>query len=224
VSSAIRVLVVDDHALFREGIRQVLTPELGFEVVGEAARGTEVVPQVLRHAPNVVLLDISLPGLSGLEVAAALRALPAAPGVLMLSVHDHAEYVLQSVRAGAQGYLRKDTSPTELRAAVRAVAEGETFFSPAVAGRLAELARDPVPADRHREKLEQLTPREREVLVGIVNGDTNKEIAGRLGISPRTVETHRESIMRKLEIRSDAGLTRFAVDRGIIATDPPSGR
>jgi DNA-binding NarL/FixJ family response regulator len=223
VSSAIRVLIVDDHALFREGIRQVLTPAAGFEIVGEAGRGPDVVDEVNRHAPDVVLLDISLPGLSGLEVAAALRALPAAPGVLMLSVHDHAEYVLQSVRAGAQGYLRKDTSPTELRAAVRAVARGETFFSPAVAGRLAELARGSASAEGPRSRLDQLTPREREVFIGIVNGDTNKEIANQLGISSRTVETHRESVMRKLELRSVAALTRFALDCGVIPTHPPTG-
>jgi len=212
----IRVLIVDDHALFREGIRQVLTSTKGFEVVGEAARGSEALDQLDRLAPDVVLLDISMPGTSGLEMAAMIRDRPEAPRVLMLSVHDHPEYVVQSIRAGANGYLRKDTTPSELRAAVQAVARGEEFFSSAVAGRLAEAARAGSEKNEHAERLEQLTPREREVLAGIVNGASNKEIAARLGISVRTVETHRESVMRKLEIRSVAGLTRFAVDFGLI--------
>lgn len=220
----IRLLVVDDHALFREGIRQVLTPAAGFQVVGEAAHGTDVLAQIDAHAPEVVLLDISLPGLSGLDVAAAIRDRPSAPRVLMLSVHDNAEYVLQSVRAGAQGYLRKDTSPTELREAVRAVARGAEYFSAAVSGRLAELARGGIEPDEHQARLAQLTPRERDVFGGIVNGDTNKEIAARLGISTRTVETHRESVMRKLDIRSVAGLTRFALNCGVIPTRPDRPR
>ena len=218
----IRVLIVDDHALFREGIRQVLTVAAGFEVVGEAAGGVEALVLLDRQAPDVVLLDISMPGTSGLEVTAAIRDRPSPPRVLMLSVHDHPEYVVQSIRAGANGYLRKDTSPSELRAAVQAVARGEEFFSPAVAGRLAEAARSGG-SNEQGERLALLTPREREVLSGIVNGDTNKEIAAALGISVRTVETHRESVMRKLQIRSVAGLTRFAVDCGLIPPSKTSG-
>lgn len=215
----IRVLIVDDHALFREGIRQVLTSTKGFEVVGEAARGSEAMDQIRVHTPDVVLLDISLPGTSGLEVAAAIRDRPSPPRVLMLSVHDHPEYVVQSLRAGANGYLRKDTSPSELRAAVQAVARGEEFFSPSVAGRLVEAARAGAGRNEHAERLKLLTPREREVLSGIVNGDTNKEIASALGISVRTVETHREGVMRKLQVRSVAGLTRLAVDCGLIPSN-----
>jgi DNA-binding NarL/FixJ family response regulator len=214
----IRVLIVDDHALFREGIRQVLTAATGFDVVGSASKGSEALALIDRDAPDVVLLDISMPGSSGLEVAATIRDRSLAPRVLMLSVHDHPEYVLQSIRAGAHGYLRKDTSPSELRAAVQAVARGEGFFSPAVASRLAEAARGGAGKTKDAELLELLTPREREVLSGIVHGDTNKDIASALGISVRTVETHRESVMRKLEIRSVAGLTRFAVDCGLISS------
>ena len=220
MSANIRVLVADDHALFREGIRQVLTEAAGFEVVAETGNGADALRQIERTRPDVVLLDITMPDMSGLEVATELQRQGWKPRILMLSVHDHAEYVLQGVRAGASGYLRKDTSPTELRAAVRAVARGDEFFSPIVAARLAQLARRP---DRGTQDagLDVLTPREQEVLTGIVNGDTNKEIAAALGISVRTVETHRESIMKKLGIRTVAGLTRFALSSGSVELRKP---
>ena len=153
------------------------------------------------------------------EIAARLKHHPRRPQVVILSVHDHAEYVREAIRAGAQGYLRKDTSPVQLREAIRAVARGEEFFSPAVARRLVDAVRGDAERNEQAERLEILTPREREVLAGIVNGDTNKEIAAALGISIRTVETHRESIMRKLNIRSVAGLTRFAVSCGMITPE-----
>jgi DNA-binding NarL/FixJ family response regulator len=132
--------------------------------------------------------------------------------VLILSIHDHAEYVMESIRAGADGYLRKDAAPGELREAVRAVHRGDSFFSAPVARQIGEGVRFVAERDARRARLDSLSGREREVLDGIVSGETNKEIAARLGISPRTVETHRESVMRKLEIRTVAGLTRFAVE------------
>ncbi|HXE58681.1 MAG TPA: response regulator transcription factor [Gemmatimonadales bacterium] len=217
-AAPIRVLVADDHALVREGIRHVLTGAQGFEVVGEAGTGSEVVTLAAACLPDVILLDISMPGGSGLEVAGELRRVAPGAKVLMLSMHDHAEYVLDSVRAGAHGYLRKDTAPAELRNAIRAVHRGEAFFSPAVALRLTAAVRGEETRDeRPPGKLDLLTNRERDVLLGIARGETNKEIAARLGISPRTVETHRESLMRKLEIRTVAGLTRFVVEQGLLA-------
>lgn len=209
----IRVLVADDHMIVRSGIRHVLETEPGFEVVGEAATGAEAIALAKELQPDVVVLDISMPEESGLEVAAFLSN-SAGPRVLILSMHNNAEYVLESVRAGAHGYLLKDTAATELRDAIRAVCRGESYFSPPVASRLSAAVRGEQGA--HAVGLNQLTGREREVLLGIVRGRTNKEIAARLGISHRTVETHRESLMRKLQIRTVAELTRFALGAGIM--------
>jgi DNA-binding NarL/FixJ family response regulator len=211
----IRVLVADDHTVVREGIRHVLEGEPGFQVVAEAASGTEVLPLAERHQPDVVVLDISMPGESGLQVAAKLRRALPESRVLILSMHDDAEYVLESVRAGAHGYLLKDTAATELRRAVRAVQEGEAFFSPPVARRLSAAVRGELEREQRSSELSSLTGRERDVLQGIARGWTNKEIAAELGISHRTVETHRESLMRKLRIRTVAGLTKFALDTGL---------
>jgi len=213
----IRVLVADDHAVVREGIRHVLANAHGFEIAGEAASGAEAVKLAGSCEPDVVVLDVSMPGGTGLEVIGDVRRAAPHARVLILSVHDEAEYVLQAVRAGAHGYLRKDSSPNELRDAVRAVDRGESFFSPAMATRLSDAVR--VESDRlsRVSKLALLTGRERDVLEGIANGETNKEIAGRYGISPRTVEAHRESLMRKLEIHSVAGLTRLAVEEGLVS-------
>jgi DNA-binding NarL/FixJ family response regulator len=214
MTKPIRVLVADDHMIVRTGIRHVLESEPGFEVVGEAANGTEALALTAELRPDVVVLDISMPGVSGLELATRLRSTGGGARVLILSMHDNAEYVLESVRAGAHGYLLKDTAATELRTAIRAVCQGESYFSPPVASRLSAAVRgehDPQPAG-----LDQLTGREREVLHGIAQGRTNKEIATELGISHRTVETHRESLMRKLQIRTVAELTRFALGAGIL--------
>lgn len=214
MTKPIRVLVADDHMIVRTGIRHVLESEPGFEVVGEAANGTEALALTAELHPDVVVLDISMPGVSGLELATRLRSTGGGARVLILSMHDNAEYVLESVRAGAHGYLLKDTAATELRTAIRAVCQGESYFSPPVASRLSAAVRgehDPQPAG-----LDQLTGREREVLHGIAQGRTNKEIATELGISHRTVETHRESLMRKLQIRTVAELTRFALGAGIL--------
>jgi DNA-binding NarL/FixJ family response regulator len=214
MTAPIRVLVADDHMIVRSGIRHVLESEPGFEVVGEAATGSEAVGLAAKLNPDVVVLDISMPGESGLQIAARLRDTSPEPRVLILSMHDNAEYVLESVRAGAHGYLLKDTAATELRSAIRTICRGESYFSPPIASRLREALRGE--HETHAGSLAQLTGREREVLLGVVRGRTNKEIAGELGISHRTVETHRESLMRKLKIRTVAELTRFALGAGLI--------
>lgn len=227
----IRVLVCDDHAVVREGIRHVLAGEPGFEVVAEASNGEQALALAAEHRPDVVVLDVTMPGESGLRVAPKLRAAVPGTRVLILSMHDNAEYVREGVRAGASGYLLKDSAAAELRLAVRAVHAGGTYFStPAALGltgalpaRAAEpdAAVDapesnatPVPNATGAPPLGVLTARERDVLDGIARGATNKEIAAELGISHRTVETHRESLMRKLGIRTVAGLTRYVLDAG----------
>ena len=213
----IRVLVVDDHAVVREGIRHVLAGEPGFEVVGEAANGEQALALARSQRPDVVVLDVTMPGESGLRVAPKLRAAVPGARVLIMSMHENAEYVREGVRAGASGYLLKDSAAAELRLAVRAVHAGGTYFSTHAALGLSGAvvpapAADPEPPAP--PTADGLTARERDVLGGIARGLTNKEIAAELGISHRTVETHRESLMRKLNIRTVAGLTRYVLDGG----------
>jgi len=209
----IRVLVADDHAIVRTGIRHVLESEPGFAVVGEASNGAEAIELAQSLQPDVAVLDISMPGASGLQVTQELRRLAPETRVLILSMHDNTEYVLESVRAGAHGYILKDTAATELRGAIHAVRRGESYFSPPIARRLTAVVRG---ITEEEDQLGQLTARERQVLVGVAQGRTNREIALELGISHRTVETHRESLMRKLGIRTVAGLTRVALEAGLI--------
>jgi DNA-binding NarL/FixJ family response regulator len=212
----IRVLVADDHAVVREGIRRVLEREPGFEVVAEAADGAAARALAAEHHPDVAVFDISMPGETGLQAAAKLRVDEPECRVLILSMYDDAEYVVESVRAGAFGYILKDTAAQELRQAVRAVHRGEAYYSPPVARKLSEAMRGDLERDQKRSAADLLTAREREVLAGIAQGRTNKEIGAELGISHRTVETHRESLMRKLRIRTVAGLTKFALETGLI--------
>jgi len=215
VSGIVRIVVADDHALVREGIRRVLDEEPGFEVVAEVADGESALRRVSELEPDVVVLDISMPGLSGLDVARRLREEHPGVRALILSMHDDTEYVLRAVRAGAAGYLLKDDAgPQLLRQAVRAVHAGDSFFSPAVATRLTDALRaDPAASE---DPLGPLSARELEVLRLVAGGRSNKQIATELGISRRTVESHRESLMRKLGIRTVAGLTRFALEQGLL--------
>ncbi|HSM16232.1 MAG TPA: response regulator transcription factor [Gemmatimonadales bacterium] len=212
MSGLIRVLIADDHALVREGIRQVLAESEGFQVVAEAGRGDQALALAQQHEPDVAVLDITMEGGSGLDAAAKLRQTLPNVRILILSMHHHAQYLLQAVRAGAHGYVLKDGQPAELREAVRAVHGGRTFYSPPVADKLSAALRGELEDQQRQNAFERLTARERDVLVRVSNGLTSKEIAAELGISPRTVETHRESLMRKLDIRNMAGLIRFALE------------
>jgi DNA-binding NarL/FixJ family response regulator len=222
MSDRIRILLADDHALVREGIRRVLEEEEDFEVVAEASDGEEALALAAEHQPDVAVVDISMPGASGFEVTARLVADVPATGVLVLSMHDEAEYVTRAVRAGAKGYLLKDEAgPALLRDAVRAVHAGDTFFTSTVAARLAAGLRDDDREGDPGPGLAVLTLREVDVLKGIAEGSSNKQIAAGLGISRRTVESHRESLMRKLGIRTVAGLTRFALDSGLLDSGTP---
>lgn len=214
----IRIVVADDHAIVRAGLRRVLTTR-GFVVVADAADPQTALAAVAEHLPDVLVLDITMPGGGGWSIIGRVGEVSPATRILMLSIHDEAEYVVESIRLGAHGYVCKDTTPAELRAAVTAVAEGNSYVSPAVAVHLAEAIRARPRADAGgptpTAALSSLTAREREVLVQIAAGRTNKQIAGSLGISPRTVESHRETLMRKLAIRTVAGLTRFALEAGL---------
>jgi DNA-binding NarL/FixJ family response regulator len=215
LSEGIRVVIADDHAVVRQGIRGVLEEIDGVEVVAEAGNGVEALALTETHRPDLVVLDVSMPGKTGIEVARALRDAGTGVRVLLLSMHDEPEYVLEAVRAGADGYVLKDVSPSELRAAVTAVHEGREYFSARVTQQLSVGLRQELEQEQRRSRLDSLTPREVEVLVLVAQGKTNRGIAEQLGISPRTVETHRERVMGKLRIRSVAGLTRFVVEHGL---------
>ncbi len=211
----IRVVVADDHAIVREGIRHVLERMPNLQVVAEAADGEEVLALVEEHAPDVVVLDVTMPGLTGLEVTRLLREREDGMGILILSMHDNPEYVLEAVRAGADGYVLKDAGPAELRSAVQAAHAGKEYLSERVTHQLSVALRAELEQEQRRTRLDQLTPREREVLLEVSRGRTSKEIAEDFGISHRTVETHRERVMSKLRIRSVAGLTRFVLESGL---------
>jgi DNA-binding NarL/FixJ family response regulator len=216
--TGIRVLVADDHTLVRAGIRSLLAKLENVEVVGEAGDGQEALRLAEELGPDVVLLDVGMPGLNGLDVAARLATLDASMRVLILSMHTSEEYVLRALRAGCAGYLLKGSAVAELEIAVRAIARGETYLSPAVSKHVMDDyvrrtggAADPINA---------LTPRQREVLQLVAEGHTSKEIAERLGLSFKTIEAHRAEIMERLGLRDVAGLVRFAVRVGLVTPEP----
>jgi DNA-binding NarL/FixJ family response regulator len=214
--NSLRIVIVDDHPVVREGIRAILQSTGEFEVVGEAGNGAEGLALIEEVKPDVVLCDVRLPDYSGMQLIQRLRRRQDSVPVLLLSVHDNTEYVLQAVRADANGYLLKDSSPKEIRSAIHKVYEGDRYFSPAVANALAAAIQAKQRGGDVFRRLEQLTPREREVLVLVARGLTNRETAARLNISHRTVETHREHLMRKLELNSTVELVRFAMEHGLV--------
>ena len=215
MSPAVRVLLADDHNLVRAGVRRILETQPGFVVVAEVADGEAALTALAAHEADVLVLDLSMPGRDGFEVLRRAREVRPGLRVLVLSMHAGAEYIQRAVREGADGYLLKDSAVQDLVAGIRSVMEGRAFYSPAVQGQLARMARDP----RGRGGLESLTEREREVLRRVARGLTTKEIASELAISMRTVDTHRANLMRKLDLKSVALLTQFAIREGLV--EPP---
>jgi two-component system nitrate/nitrite response regulator NarL len=209
----IKVLVVDDHPVVRKGLQSCLERQPRLKVVGEASDGEEALSKTRELGPDVVLMDISMPKMSGLAVTELMRKQSPKVKVLILSMHSNREYIFRIIQAGAHGYVSKVAKPEELFRAIEMVYEGEPFFSPDIArAALNQL----VSSGGKGPPFDQLTSREREVLVLIAEGKSNKEIASKLGIGVRTIETHRERIMRRLDIHSVAGLTKFAVANGMI--------
>jgi DNA-binding NarL/FixJ family response regulator len=210
----IRVLVADDHTMVRQSLVSVLVASGACEVVGEAADGLEAVEQCMRLHPDVAIVDISMPGLNGIEVVRRLHADLPATRTLVLTMHEEDEYVLHVVRAGAAGYLLKDSAVSELILAVRQVHAGRRHFGASAARVLAEALVQPQ-ADLN-DPYGRLTTREREVFHLVVEGATSKQVAGRLGISVKTAENHRASILDKLALRNTAELVRYAVRKGLL--------
>jgi DNA-binding NarL/FixJ family response regulator len=206
-----RVVIVDDHKLFRSGVRAELEPLL--EILAEAGTVEEAETAIAQHEPDVVLLDVHMPGGGGVEVIRRTAAAGLRPTFLALSVSDAAEDVIAVIRAGARGYVTKNIAPGELADAVRRVHDGDAVFSPRLAGFVLDAFTGPAP--QPESELDLLTPREREVLQHIARGYMYKEIGLRLEISPKTVEAHVSSVLRKLQLSSRHELTRWATDRGI---------
>jgi len=207
----IKILLADDHALVRHGFRMILAAQPDMEVAGEAGNGREAVELAQKLKPDVVVMDVAMPELNGIEATRRIVELAPRARVLALSMHKDAVYVREILRAGARGYLLKDSADADLLAAVRAVAKGEGYLSPGVS--------DAVLSDYRRhvtDPLDLLTSREREVLQLIAEGKTNKEIATSLALSVYTVEAHRGRLMEKLNLHSTGELVRFAVRSGLI--------
>ena len=212
-----RVLLAEDHALVRSGIRALLEDLAGVDVVGEAANGREAVEFVATQRPDVVLMDLTMPELNGLDATARIRREFPEVRVLVLSMHGDEEYVTQSLRAGASGYLLKNAGRAELEIALRAVARGEHYLSPAVSRTVvAEFVQS---GGERRTPLERLTPRQREVLQLIAEGSSTKEIAVKLDLSIKTVESHRAQLMHRLDIHDVPGLVRYAIRAGLVSLD-----
>jgi DNA-binding NarL/FixJ family response regulator len=215
----IKLLLVDDHPIVLEGIKSHLSAQDGFEVVGDAADGEEAIRQARRLLPDIILMDISMPHMNGLEAMTLLRKQVPNAKVLVLTMHDKKEYISQIFRLGARGYLLKDTSPAELVHAIKSIYAGELVFSSTVSRILVGELVSEGEKELKRPRPSELSEREREVLVLIAEGHSNKEIADRLVVGVRTIETHREHIMRKLNIHTVAGLTKFTIVKGMITLD-----
>jgi two-component system response regulator NreC len=208
----LRIVLVDDQELVRAGVRKVLEGEGDMVVVGEATDGYEMMRVLHSVEADVVVMDLNMPGRDGFEALRDLHMADLPVKVLVLSLHDDPQYVGRAVREGAHGYLLKDCAVQDLPLAVRAVMQGRPFFSPRAQAALSEALRN----GQRLDPVDLLSPRELEVLKRVAGGLSSKEIGAALNISPRTVETHRASMMRKLDLHSVAELTRFAIEKGLV--------
>ncbi len=213
----IRILLADDHGILREGLRMLLERQSEFAVVGDASDGREAVEMAEACDPDVVIMDLAMPGLNGIEATRRITARRPRTAVVILSMHSDESYILRSLKAGARGYLLKDSLKADLIEAVRAAAQGKSFFSPKVSQVLKEDYVNELEAKDAEDTWELLTDREREILQLVAEGKTNKEIAAVLNISPYTIDTHRGHILQKLNLHSAPELILYAVRKGIIA-------
>ena len=213
---SIRILLADDHTIIRSGLRLLLEQQEDFKVVAEANDGREAVQLVAKHRPDIVILDIGMPQLNGIEATRQIVAEQPEAQVLILSMHSDEGYVLRALKAGARGYILKNSAEADLIRAVRSVAEGKSFFSPVISKMLLEDYVRQVRDKEVEDSYDLLTPREREILQLLAEGKTNKEAAHILGVSPHTIETHRGNILEKLNLHGVPELILYAVRKGII--------
>jgi DNA-binding NarL/FixJ family response regulator len=218
----IRVLLADDHAVVRQGLRALLEAEDDMVVVGEAGNGREAVAQTKKILPNVVVMDLAMPGMNGVEATRQIIRNVSSAKVLVLTSYGDDDYVAQLLEAGATGYLVKQTAATDLLKAIRDVEEGGTFFSPSIAKRLRTQSRDTLDGGQTATRVGRLTSRETEVLQLVAEGFANKQIAAELSISIKTVEKHRQQAMNKLNIHDIAGLTRYGISKGWVERSAPA--
>lgn len=215
----ISVLLAEDHAIVRKGLRSLLAAEVGIEVVGEAEDGREAIEKASKLRPDVVVMDITMPGLNGLEATRQIKHRLPEVQVVVLTMHTAEEYIFQILRAGASGYVVKRAAPSELISAVRAAYRGESFLSPSVSRTVIEEYVRKAEALAKEDSYEELTPREREVLQLIAEGHSNRGIAELLCLSVKTVQSHRANLMRKLDIYTTAELTQYAIRKGVTALE-----
>jgi DNA-binding NarL/FixJ family response regulator len=217
----IRVALADDHNLVRSGIRALLERLPEVEVVGEASNGREALALIAREKPDLALLDIGMPELNGLEAAPRVARESPRTRVVILSMHADEKHVAQALRAGVAGYLLKDSFADELPVLIRAVLRGETYLSPGISKQVVEALKSRMSPETAEPSLpDPLTARQREILQLVAEGQSTKEIAATLGLSVKTVETHRTQIMNRLQIRDVAGLVRYAIRAGLVSADP----
>jgi RNA polymerase sigma factor (sigma-70 family) len=214
----LRIVLAEDHTLVRAGLRTLLHQLDRVTVVGEAADGREAVELAKAHKPDMILMDISMPGLNGIDATRQVKKELPGVRVVILSMHSSEEHVMQALRAGASGYLLKESAPLELELALQAVGSGETYLSPPISRQVIEGYMQRV-ADTTQDALANLSVRQREILQLVAEGNSSKEIARRLELSVKTVETHRAQLMDRLQIRDVAGLVRFAIRTGLISSD-----
>lgn len=216
MAKKIRILLADDHAILRDGIRALLNDEPDMQVVGEADNGRGAVEQARALRPDIIIMDIGMPLLSGLEATSQIRRDNPEARVLILTMHQNEEYLAQMLTAGASGYVLKDVAGVELVSAIRVVAQGGAFFSPSVARTLADLYIQSVDAEHAHDPYEELTVREREILQLVAEGFSNRQIAEMLKLSIKTVKTHRLHLMQKLDLHDRTELVKYAFTKGII--------
>ena len=213
----IRIIVADDHAVMRRGLRLVLEQQVDFQVIGEANDGREAMSMVESLKPDVAVLDITMPNLNGIDAARQINARQPGVAIVILSMHADEGYVLRALKAGARGYLLKESPESDFIQAIRAVSTGKAFFSPAVSRMLVEDYVRQLQDKDIEDSYELLTPREREVLQLVAEGKSNKDVANMLNLSLYTVETHRSNILEKLNLHSVPELILYAVRKGVIA-------